>query len=275
MPPDPPQPARNSEEQVLARLFQSKAVRPIDQLRIPQFGIMHMLVWMTLTAVLLKIGLALSPDAPFGKTPETHLLIGRTWMAICAIMMASGLVGALCACASKVLHDADQTSARPLARSHSCVGKHSQPDGLADDAGRVGQRSQERLVRAVIMAFLTSFFAVAFGFATSRLRDARRWTNLFQALAVFHGISAAMAIAAIAIGGLLPGHGHSSPEMVLLGMTQCSWPLLLPWSIIVAVLDWRRRALRDWVHWLGAVLLCLGYGVGIAFGLVAAMLHII
>lgn len=282
MPQEQPQPADNSEKQVLARLFRPESVRFAHQLRIPQFGIMHMLLWTTATAVLLKIYLALSPDSDLARASEARFLSMRILQIISAITMASGLVGS-----GALLRARCYAVPARLQPGHWIVlicTFGSIFSLMASLASLVlsGGTSKSIWASLVVTTCSTPLLAAAFGYATLRLRDARRWKIVLGALAFGHGVSAAGAIfgiAAIAVASASQASGDYSPEMEQLplalseGFLWCWSLLLLPLLILVAILDRHRWTSRDWVHWVGVVLLGLSYSGGIALSVLNAVIR--
>jgi hypothetical protein len=269
MPPDPPQPAGNqhgpTEKQVLARVFQSEAVRFADQLRIPQFGIMHMLVWMTVTAVLLKIYLAILPESFVARVqPESPMLAVQISQIIVAVLTASGLMGV-----AALVRARCWTMFGRLQPGHWIVLIFTSEDILrliALLACRVSWQAGVSNIWAWLVTTVcsTSFLTVTLGYAIFRLRDALRWRVVLGVSALGNALTLAAATTAI----ILEANNSSSTAFIAnlaLWGTYLAPLLLVPLLILAAILDRRRRVSRDWVHWLGVVLLGLGSVHGFAW----------
>ncbi|MCE5268672.1 MAG: hypothetical protein LLG00_12380 [Planctomycetaceae bacterium] len=250
----PPNPADESPNQIG------------DQLRVPQFGIIHLLALTTITAVLLKLNMGMSPGTALGKVPESRILLDRILQTIDAIVTAGGLVGVVALVRARchialarlqpghwlVLIFSFESLLRTLAWA-----------SLRGLAPEVAARPSANLFMA---AGIAVYFTVAFRAAAFRIQDVRRWGTLLAAMAVFNGLAAVGAIAAIILS--------SDAGSALLGVTACWWPLASPWAIVVAVSDWRDRLRRDWVHWLGVVVFIIRYGLGLAILPIMALLRL-
>ncbi len=63
-----------------------------EQFRVPQFGIIHLLIWSTVTAVLLKYYLAIADESSFQESPVQLWLI-RISQSLSAILVGSIVIG--------------------------------------------------------------------------------------------------------------------------------------------------------------------------------------
>jgi hypothetical protein len=269
MPPDPPQPASDREppagEKVLAGADQPEAVRFADQLRIAQFGIIHMLLWMTATAVLLKVLLAILPSAFVATVhAESPILAVQISQIIVAVMTASGLMGA-----AALLRARCWTMFARLEPGHWIVLIFTSESLLRLIALLACRASSQAAVWniwawLVTTACSTSFLSATLGYAIFRLHDALRWKVVLSVSALGNALTLAAAITAI----VLEANNSSSTTYIA---NLALWgaylvPLLLvPLLIFAAILDRRHRVSRDWVHWLGVVLLGLGSLHGFAW----------
>lgn len=84
----------------------------------------------------------------------------------------------------------------------------------------------------------------AFGWALRRLQAERRWRLLFW-LELGFGICNLLA----SLAEFVPWW----PGLRVLGFQWMSATVPAVWLVVAAILDWRRRARRDWLHWTGVV----------------------
>ncbi len=251
MPQDQPQPAGNSEEQVLAGLYRPESVRFADQLRIPQFGIIHMLLWMTVTAVLLKINLALWDNT---HTPPAYVWLAKVWIIVRSVLMASELVTA-----GVLLRAKCCTMLRRLQPGHWLVLILALDSTLrlTYDVGQpvLDYLGQTFWVLFILAVLLSSPVPGLYVLATLRLRDARRWKVLLGAKAIGECSFFATLMLRATLGQF--GYPFSLPGIT--PFVAAYWHVFVLILLVAAVaLDWPRRGSRDWVHWLGVF--CFGFG---------------
>ena len=83
-----------------------------------------------------------------------------------------------------------------------------------------------------------------YGWALRRLQAERRWRLLFW-LELGFGICNLLA----SLAGFVPW----LPGLRVLGFQWMGATVPAVWLLVAALLDWRRRARRDWLHWTGVV----------------------
>jgi hypothetical protein len=233
---------------------ETPAVSPFaEQLRVPQFGILHLMIWTAVTAVLLKYFLTMEElqSQLLSQTPgERRLSVMRVLQSVHAIIFASTLVG------SAILIRARCRTAKPFQPGHWLVlllaiggvlQLISWPVGLYLAAASPQRFWLFAVENAVVAALTAAMYVIA----VLQLRDARRWKILLGAVALENVAAAVMIVVP-----LVAGSGYFS-DLIFSSWRwnrACSiaWPVaLLVMLLAVAVSDLPRRALRDWLHWLG------------------------
>ncbi len=239
-----------------------------DQLRIPQFGIIHLFLWTTVTAVLLSIELPLWAD----ELPRGGF-IGYLWQKV-SIILSSIMGAAELVAAGVLLRARCHTMPRRLQPGHWLVliGALTMILHLAV-WGTVRLVFDDWRAAGEIGFFASSIPAAAavavFALAAVMLRDAWRWKILFGATALVK--AAAFAVALLLLADRLLSHQFSF--MLYNALTLAAYlPAFVVILLVAAVvLDLPRRAERDWVHWLGVF--CLGFGsaMGVASHIVLTL----
>jgi hypothetical protein len=235
------------------------------QLRIPQFGILHLLIWTTVTAILLKILMTLTAKY-LHDLPTAQLRISQAIQIVHVIVIASVLV------------------ATGVLLRHRCYAmpKRLQPGhwlvllAFLDFIGEViapllllllftisGTGRGTSVIVSASTAAVSTLVAAVHVWAFLQLRDARWWKTLIGAKTLGPLTTAALSAVSL-VTVLLP---IWSPSLSL-GM----WVLYCPsiWSIVVFVIliiaaahDLLRRTPRDWVHWLGVAALAENCALGV------------
>lgn len=233
-----------------------------QQLCMPQFGIIHLMILTAVVAVLLKINLAMSfNDVVDASSMQSWLSWSRQFFqTIYAVLFATELVGA---------------GLLVRARCFAMLGR-LQPghwiiliSALIGILGRLSwplylffstDSSAGFWITIVNFGAIYLLRGVLYCFAAARLRDAKRWRFLFVTNAAGDFIMAAALVLGILAG---VGSGTASPSFGLMVVWNYVWPT---WSVVlllmlplVTVMDLPRRSTRDWLHWLGIAL----YGLGI------------
>jgi hypothetical protein len=229
---------------------ESPACSPfVEQLCVPQFGIIHLMLWTAVTAVLLAYFLALRGES-INHIPTPSRWLFQISQTIDAIMLASALVG------SGVLI---------RARCYSILTKLQPGHWLTlivslDFVFQLAVRLLYRFLnlhgiepRSILTtqsgAVVTgTLIAAVYILAFTKLRDAKRWRILFGAKMLGAGVNAVVNL------------------IFLVTILSTAWPSSVMWIsffpgiwfvvvfimlITVAVLDLRGRTPRDWLHWLG------------------------
>jgi len=220
-----------------------------DQLHVPQFGIIHLMLWTAVTAVLLKLFMALT-DESLRQFPSGQAWVFQVMQAVQVIMLASMLVGA-----GVLVRLRFYTMFKRLQPGHWLV-LISTLEFILELAasllfllaGSTGLR-----IPPVCMFVVFTLAAAAYPFAFFQLRDARRWKVLIGAKAIGAATAVALGVASLATTHF----SHwSAPSSLWVVIQYC--PML--WSVAVfivllsaAALDLYYRTARDWVHWLGVV----------------------
>jgi hypothetical protein len=234
-----------------------------EQLRVPQFGILHLLIWITVTAALLKLLMALaaqfSSPLPSGQTWFLLILQG-----VYAIVLAAMLVGA-----GTLVRLRCYSMFKRLQPGHWLVLLSALEFIIEVATALLLWLASVAATRAFIlfgayMAVVNVLTAAAYAYAFFRLHDARRWKLVVGMKGIGIGATAALTVLSLATRLL-----HASSPLYLMGsgmmqaaITYC--PVI--WSVAVftillraAIVDVYRRTARDWVHWLGVVVLGLTY----------------
>ncbi|MEN6452518.1 MAG: hypothetical protein ABFC96_18670 [Thermoguttaceae bacterium] len=235
-----------------------------DQLRIPQFGIIHLLGWMTVTAVVLKTELAISVDQSSNGSAVLAVAT-KVWMILTAIVSSCEFVAA-----SVLVRAKWRARQRPLQPGHWLV--------LLGAIGSVlgislfvmlrlvfGERWQgTRAAIGIWMAagiVISALFALGYLLAAVSLRDRQFWKI---ALAVVGVISISQTLCRLV--WFLPAqtlfqYGWQIAIFRLANYLPSCTVLALIAAVIV---DLPHRRQRDWVHWVGLLTLIAGATVTVA-----------
>jgi hypothetical protein len=276
LPPDDQPPDANQQADP-ARVFDIESAAGTspfaDQLCVPQFGILHILILTTITAILLKLQLALQDIPSASQLPEAYRWSIKISQSVWAVVFAAGLVG------SGVLIRAKcYTMFSRLQPGHwivlvttlqSIVWLVMWPVyRLLESNGTMAL-----WVYSIATTLLSVPIAIAFLYGAKRLRDGRRWKILLGAKAL--GEAAAAAMAAITVVLAITGRSGDFPYAWFRAINGGSqlWSVLVLMMLLVAVLlDIPRRASRDWLHWLGVATLGLHNLMTIVWWVVSAFI---
>jgi hypothetical protein len=222
-----------------------------EQLRVPQFGILHLLVWGAVTAALLKYYMATTDETSLQDSPAliwyTRITLSVSAILDGSIVVASGiLIGARCC---KVLGRLQPGHWLVLFSSLSCVMRLPLYPFINND-----QTNSLDLGSTVLIG---TVMASMYIWVIARWHGPKHWKILLGACALGDAASAVLAAGAIAVAvyspdGPLSQHllnWHYAFDGVIAVM-------LLLTLLAVVVIDVSRRAGHDWLHWLGTA--CLG-----------------
>jgi hypothetical protein len=237
-----------------------------EQLCVPQFGILHILILTAVMASLLKINLAFEAWIPSPSQSEADRWRRMIEESIFALALAANLVGAgvlIRAKCYRIFHR--------LQPGHWIV-LFSAAAGLCLLVWKVVYylvASDIRMIHWTMSLWGLSDLpiAIAFLYAARLLHDGRRWKVLLRAMALGH--AAAAATAALSIVALAFQDVQIAGALLVATIVASTpWSVILLIMLVAAiVLDFRRWPSRDWMHWLGVVTLGLGYVVTIASGI--------
>jgi hypothetical protein len=235
----------------------------------PRLGIIHLLAWVTVAAVLMKLNLALEV-LPSGSSnlnlSETLLLAGKLQQAARAIVTAALLVGGF-------VFWLDRYHRKPgyLQPGHWIVGI----DGLLEleslifstifllGIAKINQVQMS--MSTVMMAFAIFNMLIrisAFFFAAWRLPERWRWKWVL-------GIEAFSVVLVLSVLSVFFVSRNAIPVGVIrFCFSYFDFPLA---SIIVIaiVIDLAKGLRRDWLHWLGAVYPLVLFAMKIASQLIS------
>ena len=229
-----------------------------EQLHVPQFGILHLLLWIAATAVLLKLFMWLSCQFAQQLSPVQYW-IGQFSQTACAIVIASALVGS-----GVLLRLRCYRMLRKLQPGHWLL--------LMATLGFIIEWIlplpflfvSDRSMAATAVSYLVNvgFYveiglsAAAFGYAYFHLRDTPLWKIVIGAKWI--GAMAAIALRVFFfVANLLPP-ALTSPlaSGQITGWCSTVWTAaVLVLLLSAAASDLRNRRDRDWVHWLGVAVL--------------------
>ncbi len=235
-----------------------------EQLRVPQFGIIHLMIWTAATAVLLKVFMALTGNS-LRQFPAGQSWIFQAYQTVYAIMLASMAVGA-----GVLIRLRCYTMFGRLQPGHWLV--------LIATVEFIVELAVSLLyLLATVMTYRMNvashvvqhvgtlvfiLAAAVYPFAFFQLRDARRWKILIGAKG-----AGAVTGAALGVVFLVARLFNFSPPIFSMWST---WGVTrycpIVWSVAVfivllsaAILDLYHRTARDWVHWLGVSVFGLTY----------------
>jgi hypothetical protein len=232
-----------------------------EQLCVPQFGILHILILTAITAALLKFNAAVEIALLRGIDSEFYRWWIMTTHSIGAVVLAAGLVG------SGVLWRVKCWSVvRRLQPGHWIVLIGTLDSTLWWLVWRPVFLLLVPHHQMMLSAYLLSLtvlglpVAAAFIYATIRLNDARSWKILLGSKAVGEG--AAALTAGLSLLFQLAFHTENARYSIVTVIDNATifWSALCLVALLVAVvLDIARRASRDWLHWLGVATLVMNY----------------
>ncbi|MFZ1934438.1 MAG: hypothetical protein WCB27_23605 [Thermoguttaceae bacterium] len=234
-----------------------------EQFRVPQFGIIHLLIWSTVTAVLLKYYLAIADESSFQESPVQLWLI-RISQSLSAILVGSIVIGS-----GILIRARCYKMLRRLQPGHWLV--------LVVTFGALLNLIAWPIYRHFLRASSTSVWgyilgttiagsltAAAYAVATVQLRDARRWKFFFAVKVLGEVATVILGLASLALSMLF--HGRYSN---LFFLSQGYWSIgaaaILVMLLVVTIMDVPIRASRDWLHWLGITVLVAGYAMSLAW----------
>ena len=226
-----------------------------EQLRVPQFGIIHLMLRTAATAVLLKLYLAVTGELN-GQMPAGYYWMSRISIAGQAIVWASALVGS-----GVLIRLRFYTMLTRLQPGHWLV-LIATLEFVVQLATllmywllkSVGGDGMQPIL--IVQAMMSSLVAAVSVLAFVKLCDTKRWK-------IFMGAKALAAVATVAVSVLfiftvLVRSSLSSPggssflwiKAISVCMGICSVAVFIMFVVAVALDLWRRAA-RDWLHWLG------------------------
>jgi hypothetical protein len=239
---------------------ESPAASPFaEQLHVPQFGIIHLMIWIAATAVLLKLFMGVSQHFP-QQLSSAQYWIGQFVQAACAIVMACAFTGS-----GVLLRLRCYTMLKRLQPGHWLL--------LMATLGFLVEWLlslpmlfvRERSMAATALDYImrigfylySGFSAVAFGYAYYHLHDTRSWKIVIGA----KWIAALAEVAVCVVFFIVPLLFSPVLTSNLAASGIVSWcPTAWTGAVLIllvsaAVSDLRNRTDRDWVHWLGVVVL--------------------
>lgn len=218
-----------------------------EQLHVPQFGILHLMLWTAATAALLGVLEVLTGDK-LQQLPPKNFWLARSFQCLFVIVHASALVGS-----GVLLKQRFYSKLRGLQPGHWLV--------LIVTLGLVLQlvltsccRNGSRAAALTSeIVFATERLAIA-GVCVSALlwlQDVRSWKTFFGLRALAAATWAVHNL--LSFAGLLFNVQHTTfalwrPTTVIAVLSLFATGI----AFVVAVfLDLRRQTPRDWLHWLG------------------------
>jgi hypothetical protein len=251
---DAPPPNEDQNGNPFARRDRGDSLFP-KPLRTPPLEYVHLIAWNIWSFVLVAIVFVLS----IGRSGRFDL-----WMAIQLLNMvflAAGLVGSVVLIRAKRLDRAGS-----LQPGHWIV--------LTFTLGRLLWLPLYFLLQVqfytgmsatawypILDAILGCFIVAILAYAAATLKDAWRWTIWLGLSAVIHGIAAVLlgldALTVIVSGTQQYSHFNQG----LYWFQMIGFAILLIALVIVVILDRRRWASRDWIHWLGVGIIALSYSL--------------
>jgi hypothetical protein len=231
----------------------------VDQLRIPQFGILTLMLWTAATAALLSLNLTLAGDS-IRHGPTAALWVQRVSQTIDAILLAAALVGS-----GVLIRARCYTMLHRLQPGHWLVLIVSFEFVLHIAARLLYPVLQLNGIGSVpviqgVAVVTTGLIAAVYVLAFLKLRDAKRWKILMGAKAIAAIMTTLVLLVMLVLWLVSPSPYPLATSLtwIFLFPSICSLAafLMLP---VVAGLDLFRHAVRDWLHWLGvAVVLVAG-----------------
>jgi hypothetical protein len=239
-----------------------------EQLCVPQFGILHILLLTAVMAALLKLQLAVEqPPSPSVAASPVLLWLWKALVATGSAVVAAGVIG---------------TGVLVRTRCYRMLGR-LQPGHWIVLVGTLGSllglvvwsiyeawsasahldadaaSSGSYWVHLVFTALTYPLFAAALAYAAIRLRDGGRWKLLFGAIVLGEVTSAIGATIAILLTLVSGRYASYSLSWAMYNGSALWSALLLFVVLIAAAIDLLRRVPRDWVHWLGVATLLTHY----------------
>lgn len=225
---------------------------PVAYLRPPRLGIIHLLAWMTTTAVVMSFHALMNQSG--SSTPPAASVEIRRWVVEFrdAVLVGAGLVGLTVVLLAKARREAGR-----LQPGHWLVAVMSLSTlahwainraiyvlvmGASLEHYRLGQPWIFGLHGLVGLAAGGVYFYLACG-----RRESRRWQIVFGFLTVR---------SLICVGQIFAGRFTISLSAFVMLLTPT---LVTPIALVVTSwLDLRRGPRRDWVHWLGVAMVLIG-----------------
>jgi hypothetical protein len=227
-----------------------------EQLCVPQFGILRILLLTAVTAVLLKLNLALSDDLSRARLSEAYRWGIKIMQSLWAIVFAADLVGS-----GVLIRARCYKMFSRLQPGHWIVLVTALSGVLwlvVWPVSRLLGQEASIWVSTIVEATFGLPIAFAFLYAAVRLRDGWRWKILLSAKGLGAGAAAITAALSLVVA-VIEQSGY--PNYRFLGAIYSAsvfWSVvLLILLFLAAVIDLLRWASRDWLHWLGVATLCL------------------
>jgi hypothetical protein len=233
-----------------------------EQLCVPQFGILHLMIWTAVTAVLLKLFMAITAE-PIRQLPTAQLWVSRISQSVYAILWGSILVGS-----GALVRLRCYTMPKKLQPGHWLV-LILTLDIILQLAIWLPYRLFEVVGMRAIgvgMSVVNTLIAAACVFAFVELRNARRWKILIGAKGLGAGTTAAGSVLSFVT---MIGFHNAYPLALISPLIRYCPPIwtaaVLIMLLAAAILDLWHRAARDWVHWLGVGALGVTYAMTFAW----------
>jgi hypothetical protein len=224
-----------------------------EQLRVPQFGILHLLLWTVAAALLLKYLLVLQKLEERFRPPLSFM--DQATRSLNAIIVASTLLGSgvllLTRCPAKFKRLQPGHWLVLILTLNSILSMVEWVLYRFLESFGIQSMSTYLFSAAVIGIVLT----VVSGLAIVLLRDANRWKTLIGAFALGRAAIGVVCVLCLVVP-MDPYLFSSGLNWITLSSTAWS-AAILAMLLAVLVLDLPRRASRDWLHWLGVGVLGL------------------
>jgi len=262
-------PSIRDDDTPSANLAQSASDQPggspfVAFYRPARLGIIHLLAWTAVTAVLLSLTMSLRSLA--GQPTGTRVVnswsegfVTVYWM-VETIVMGAGLVGLFV-----LARDRFRGATGHLQPGHWLVLAQSAPDAIRRFVyvtamlmlllGNTGMGSSPMMWIARIPPFVSPLLACGFYWAgTVRCPAGRLWRWTLGMLAVNSGMSVCLAASILALrGSWIRGFATIITTLGwVTGLIYLAGAFLL---LVGAIRDLRRRNRRDWLHWLGVAMI--------------------
>jgi hypothetical protein len=243
-----PPPSLNSESTTFA-----------GQLYVPKPSIGQALVWLVLVVVLIGLDFGMSAIETREIKPLLHGAVATSWWTIMVSRFSFAFFAACLVTSGILIHSRCFRMLGRLQPGHWIV--------LISATGGILRRVAEpfnllkftyhsphgwaQYTSEAVTWFNILAVGLLFAFAAIRLRDAKRWKVLLASG------SASALFWAIPLMAFSMRVGSAVAQFFVWSMP-CWSAIILVIAVAAVVIDWPRRATRDWIHWLGALLWTLG-----------------
>lgn len=215
----------------------------------PRLGIIHLLGWVTVAAVLMKFNVAMEmlKTTPSRSVSETFKLVQQIITYSGTIMMAATLVGGMVFYYDRFC----RKSKGSLQPGHWLIAIHSVASVISliiwlgmSILSRDESMNQDAFrIYIAIYGFIYLGMAIACFFAVRRLAERGRWRWVLIYMTIENGFQ-----------GIMYGYAalHRDVFMHYLNTQCCGYPLVAL-ELVAMIIDLVKRVPRDWLHWLGVV----------------------